>query len=104
MHADYIAIISQKNKVCYVWLNIVEINNINIQLKDIKFLSCTESKYASARSPKLVLLEILGIFDRSFQRFLTSGALALRCINATGFRGNGGGVGPFSASDFWLNT
>jgi len=37
-------------------------------------------KYASARSPKVVLLEILGIFDRSFQRFLISGALALCCL------------------------
>jgi hypothetical protein len=33
----YIAIISQKNKVCYIWLNIVEIHNANIQLKDIIF-------------------------------------------------------------------
>ena len=81
---------------------------IIIQSKDIKSISRTESKYASARLCKLVLLEILGIFDRSFQRFLISGALALRCmgylsrppINSTGFRGNGGGIGPFNVSDF----
>ena len=46
MHADYIA-----QKKCYashLWLNIVEINNVIIQLKDIKSIFHTESKYASA--------------------------------------------------------
>ena len=54
----------------HLWLNIFDIN-VNIQLKDIVyFLPAffhTESKYALARPPKLVLLEI-------------SGALALRCL------------------------
>ena len=31
------------------------------------------------------------------------GYLSKPPINSTGFCGNGGGVGPFSASDFWLN-
>lgn len=44
MHADYIAIISQKNKLIDLLIIIVEINDVNIQSKDIKsilFLAMT---------------------------------------------------------------
>ena len=78
-------------------MNIVEINNIIIQSKDNKsgyFLAFfhTEAQYSST-SIKLGTLALCYI-----------GYLSRPPINATGFRGNGGGVGPFSASDFWLNT